>query len=120
MVKAVSQFDPDKRWNPPAKYVEALLIGGAGDGARISVAENLDMIRYSVLTPVEPVNYETYSDATFTVQIATYHRVPFELSDGMRRGDFCLYLHESIKMDMFDVVQRLFMGYGRAKSEDKI
>ena len=77
----------------PALLVEALLIGGPRDGARLQVAEQIDVIRVTC------------------DMIETYHRVPFGLSDSVKRGEFVLYLHSSIKMDVFDVVQRLFTGY---------
>lgn len=84
----------------PARLVEALLIGGPRDGTRLQVAEQIDVVHVTC-----DMN-------------EMYHRVPFGLSDGVQRGEFVLYLHSSIKMDVFDVVQRLFTGYRNPSMEE--
>lgn len=101
----------------PAKMVEALLIGGANDGKRLMVSQHETIINHTFKRGVmtQPI-HELDSPAMIHYDIERYYRVPFELSDGVQRGEFLLFLHESIKMDMFDVVQRLYMGYGRKKA----
>lgn len=101
--------------------IEALLIGGPCDGVRMQVRQGQDVI--DTVAPFVPdvVDYSLRFSALPVVfdstPIERYHLVRFGLSDSYRKGEFALYLHQSINQDAFDVVQRLFMGYRKPNKD---
>lgn len=101
--------------------IEALLIGGPCDGLRFQVAQGQDTIEAAAPIPHNVVDYSLRSAALPVVFDATpierYRLVRFGLSDAYRKGEFALYLHQSINQDAFDVVQRLFMGYRKPNKD---
>lgn len=98
---------------PPAvpEYMMALLIGGPFDGFRRTVTPDTVIIKE---LDHEQMKYEPDYSAPSkpgSVLIHTYHLQHWNLSDGVQRRHFGLFLHESIRADVFDVVQALIMGY---------
>ena len=103
---------------PPAvpEYMLALLIGGPFDGDRLTVARDVDHIQRieSKEVDVMPAPYNN-GVTSFKSSLHTYWRQHWNLSDGVSRGEFALYIHETIRPDVFDVVQALIMGYRQPK-----
>lgn len=101
--------------------IEALLIGGPCDGVRMRVVPGQDMIEATGPVPPGVGDYGLTSHQLPVVfeptPIERYHLVRFGLSDAYRKGEFALYLHQSINQDVFDVVQRLFMGYRKPNKD---
>lgn len=104
----------------PAQYTLALLIGGPFDGVRRTVQRDVQIIREAefpqAITEIDLTSAEPPSKPE-SMALHDYHRQHFNLSDGVRRGDFALFLHESIRLDVFDVVQALFEGYRQPKGD---
>lgn len=108
---------------PPAvpEYMLALLIGGPFDGKRHTVTPDTQLIR-----EIEFKHEDTLIDVTRDdppklepMVLHDYHLQHWNLSDGVQRRHFGLFLHQSIRADVFDVVQALIMGYRDAKEPDQ-
>lgn len=104
---------------PPAipEMMLALLIGGPFDGKRRTVTPDTQIIREAEFP--ETLALIDVSDPTPPKRpdmvIHDYHLQHWNLSDGVQRRHFGLFLHQSIRADVFDVVQALIMGYREQK-----
>lgn len=104
---------------PPAvpEYMLALLIGGPFDGKRRTVTPETEIIREAEF-PQSNIMIDV-SDPTPPSRpkmvLHDYYLQHWNLSDGVQRRHFGLFLHQSIRADVFDVVQALIMGYREEK-----
>lgn len=101
---------------PPAvpEYMLALLIGGPFDGKRHTVTPDTQIIREAEF-PATNFTIDSDPPSKPSMVIHDYHLQHWNLSDGVQRRHFGLFLHQSIRADVFDVVQALIMGYRDAK-----
>lgn len=101
---------------PPSvpEYMLALLIGGPFDGKRRTVTRETQIIREADFQP-PPFTLDSDPPSKASMAFHNYHLQHWNLSDGVQRRHFGLFLHESIRADVFDVVQALIMGYHEPK-----
>lgn len=108
--------------SPLRSYIRALLIGGPRDGARVDVLPEQEIISTVARLPAPELAAErSFCQAVAVVderKIERYFRVRYGLSDGMRKGEFALFLHETLDADALDVVQALYMGYREEKTDE--
>lgn len=98
----------------PATYVQALLIGGPHDGQRVNVMDGQPVLAMpSPASLAETLN--TSATHWQTPKIDHYHRSGFGMQHNGRRGEFLLYVHESLPSDPMAAIQMLYEGYRKPR-----
>lgn len=96
----------------PAQDVEAILIGGPNDGDRLAVVPSVDHIKCPTMVRS---SYGLFDEVPKPAQqIETYHLARYGLTERMRRGEFLVFVHDSLRPDSLDIVQMLIDGYRRS------
>lgn len=97
----------------PAQYVEALLIGGPHDGQRVNVMDGQPVLAMPSPVAIDP--FPSMPPAEPTLNVEHYHRSGFGMQHNGRRGEFLLYVHESLPSDPMAAIQMLYEGYRKPR-----
>lgn len=100
--------------NTPAQYVEALLIGGPHDGQRVQVMDGQPVL--AMPSPVAiPDSFPQRPPMEPEFAVEHYHRSGFGMAHNGRRGEFLLYVHESLPSEPMAAIQMLYEGYRKPR-----